>query len=237
VDLLRTDTRPQVRLRPWPGQPDVVQLVLRNHLSVPNRDDVNGRTAACAAKGGRSIRTGALFPSAAEAFLHAGFSPVDRLALLELDLADSQPDDRAFRLSRTWRLTARQLTDAARLDQRAFAAPWGNDRSSLRDIQSATPRVRSRCVRTGEGIHAFAISGRAGARGYIQRLAVDPSSQRRGLGRTLLVDAVRWLGRHRCTSAWVNTGIDNAPALGLYESIGFTRRAEQLVVLESAPLT
>ena len=68
---------------------------------------------------------------------------------------------------------------------------------------------------------AYAISGRAGRRGYVQRLAVHPRHQRAGIGRALVLDGLHWMRRRRVELALVNTQVDNAPALALYESLGF----------------
>ncbi len=81
---------------------------------------------------------------------------------------------------------------------------------------------------------AFAISGRAGRCGYLQRLAVDPEHRRRGLATALVIDALGWMRRHRTTSTMVNTAVDNRAAIDLYESLGFTRTPRDLRVLELA---
>ena len=61
---------------------------------------------------------------------------------------------------------------------------------------------------------AFAITGVADRVGYLQRLAVDPTAQRRGLGRTLVADSLDWMQRRGATTAMVNTAFDNNAALG-----------------------
>ena len=80
-------------------------------------------------------------------------------------------------------------------------------------------------------IVAFAITGASSEHGYLQRLAVDPSVQRRGHGRALTTDALRWLARRRLPDCLVNTSVDNSSALALYEAVGFTPMDEQLTVL------
>ena len=87
----------------------------------------------------------------------------------------------------------------------------------------ATPATRSRVIdaTAAGGLCAYAITGRAGHRGYLQRVAVDPAVHGQGIGRSIVADALRWLRRHRAESALVNTQFDNDPALGLYRSCGF----------------
>ena len=79
---------------------------------------------------------------------------------------------------------------------------------------------------------AFAITGVANQVGYLQRLAVDPTAQRRGLGRALVADSLEWMHRRGATTAMVNTAFDNDAALALYETFGFQHRPDPLLILE-----
>ena len=87
-------------------------------------------------------------------------------------------------------------------------------------------------VLDGGTLVAFAISGAASGHGYLQRLAVDPRHQRAGHGRALVLDSFTWMRRRRLRTGVVNTSVDNAPALALYEGLGFRRVPEQLVVMQ-----
>ena len=115
---------------------------------------------------------------------------------------------------------------AAHVDRAAFGAAWGHDASELDEIRHATPRHRAR-YRFEPGrpltreLHAFAVAGASSEHGYLQRLSVDPAHQRRGHGRALTIDALRWMTRLRLPDCLVNTSVANAPALALYESVGF----------------
>jgi hypothetical protein len=75
------------------------------------------------------------------------------------------------------------------------------------------------------------VCGRAGHRGYVQRLAVDPSAQGRGVGAGLLIDGLRWLRRWGARDALVNTQEGNARSLRLYQRSGFVLQPEGLAVL------
>jgi ribosomal protein S18 acetylase RimI-like enzyme len=77
----------------------------------------------------------------------------------------------------------------------------------------------------------YAVTGRAGRRGFLQRLAVQPDHQRGGLGRALVLDGLRWLRRWRAERAVVNTQLENDAALALYENLGFRREPSGLSVL------
>jgi ribosomal protein S18 acetylase RimI-like enzyme len=88
---------------------------------------------------------------------------------------------------------------------------------------------------SGEVI-AYALTGRAGPTGYLQRLAVRPAHQGEGLGRSLAVDCLHWLRRHRAIRVLVNTQATNERAFNLYVSLGFRPDANGLAVLH-LPLT
>lgn len=209
---------------------------------VPTANDVRRWIAQARSVGAHAIRTGALFPPSTPAFTEAGFTVIDTLRLMELDVAsghDPSPAPTATLDRLRWRpspapvrMRRRQLDEAAEIDERSFGSPWSNDAAALGDIVDATPQTRSRCIRREGRMAAFAISGRAGRTGYVQRLAVDPDVRRRGLASILLADSVAWMRRHHVTSALVNTAIDNEPATSLYRSFGFVERPERLRILE-----
>ncbi len=81
---------------------------------------------------------------------------------------------------------------------------------------------------------AYAVSGRAGAIGYLQRLAVDPGLAGRGVGRALVADSLHWLRRRHARRAFVNTQVGNDSALGLYRSCGFRLLPIGLLILDRA---
>jgi ribosomal protein S18 acetylase RimI-like enzyme len=77
----------------------------------------------------------------------------------------------------------------------------------------------------------YVVTGRSGDRGYVQRLAVDPTVRRAGLGAALVVDGLRWLRRRHTLSAVVNTQVANDGALALYRRLGFILQPDGLIVL------
>jgi len=225
--------QPPVRARigTWPYHPDIAHLVLLDHNMVPHPHHVRDWIDEAGRRGARAIRTGAVFPRAAPAFLAAGFVEIDRLALLDLDLVRTTfptPDapHRLHRLRRT------RLGAAARVDAAAFGTTWGNDATALAEINDATPHHRARHVMRHGDTVAFAISGRARTVGYVQRLAVHPDHRRDGIGRQLLHDALGWMRRRGVTRVMVNTAVDNTAALRLYDGFGFRRSDDTLVMLE-----
>jgi [ribosomal protein S18]-alanine N-acetyltransferase len=238
VEVTRVERAVRARIGRWPYEPDVAHLVLLDHQMVPSSEHLSGWIEQARSSGCRAVRTGALFPVSTGPFLDVGFQTIDRLALLETRLGPStrQRADQGRTVNgrriRMRRLRPRHLDDAAAVDRRAFAPPWGNDRSTLADILHATPSCHARSIRLHRAMSAFAITGVADRAGYLQRLAVDPSAQRRGLGRSLVADSLDWMRRRGAATAMVNTAFDNTAALALYESFGFRRRDDSLLILE-----
>jgi ribosomal protein S18 acetylase RimI-like enzyme len=123
------------------------------------------------------------------------------------------------------------------VDGAAFSEFWRLDEGGLDEALSATPTSRFRvALRDGvpEGIGGYAIVGRAGRRGFLQRLAVDPAVQGGGLGRALVLDGLAWLRRRGAERVVVNTQEANERALQLYERLGFRRQAGGLAVLKKS---
>lgn len=232
----------RARIRDWPLDASIGHLVMLDVAMVPTVGQIGGWLKEAYRAGPdddaplrRSVRTGAMYPLAATAFIDSGFQVVDRLALLERRLPSASPRRRrssdAVALRRARR---RDMETLAELDQAAFPSGWRNDARSLGDIADATPRSARRfAVDDSTGMPVgFQITGHAGPTGYIQRLAVHPRAWGRGVGRLLLDDALWWLTRRGVDRAMVNTGVDNVRALRLYEAGGFDLLDEQLVVLE-----
>jgi ribosomal protein S18 acetylase RimI-like enzyme len=116
-------------------------------------------------------------------------------------------------------------------DAAAFDEFWRFDALSLQEAARATPRSHTRVAPVQRDPWGYGLFGRAGATGYVQRLAVAPVAQRRGLGRALLTDGLLWLRSHGARHAYVNTQEDNVAALALYLHVGFNQLPVGLNVL------
>jgi ribosomal-protein-alanine N-acetyltransferase len=172
------------------------------------------------------LMTSALTAVELNPFADHGFTVRGRLHLLSHDLRFVPDHDR--RSLRRARRSDRAGVLA--IDRAAFDEFWRLDRLGLLDALDATPVHRFRVTRGA--VVGYAICGRAGATGYLQRLAVHPDAQGRGIGRTLVADSLRWLRASAAREALVNTQVGNGPALDLYERMGFRLRAEELSVME-----
>jgi ribosomal protein S18 acetylase RimI-like enzyme len=221
----------RARARPWRGQRHVVQLApFRPNLPL-SVGFVRRAMDELSSQGFTRVFTNALAPHDQAGFLRAGFEPSQRLHLLHLNL-----DDLRGRLPRAER---RRLGTAGaadrgpvlRVDDEAFDPFWRLGPTGLDETLAATPRSRFRLGYAEGEVVAYAVTGRSGRQGFLQRMAVRPSHQRRGLGRALVSDGLGWLRRWRVADVTVNTPTDNHPALALYEGLGFRRQPECLSVL------
>lgn len=220
-----------LRTSSWRGRDDVTLVVPRPSAPPPTREDVAQVVAAATRSGLRRLVTGALAPAEQVAFVDVGFTVHDRLHLLRHDLTDlpTAPPITA-RLQRARR---GDHADALAVDGRAFEPFWRLDQAGLDDALDATSTARFR-VAFDPAIVGYAVTGRAGDRGYVQRLAVDPAHRRTGLGAALVVDGLRWLRRRRAASAVVNTQVGNEGAYALYRRLGFVPQEPGLTVLTLA---
>lgn len=228
-DLTRGDGR--LRIASWRG--DATTAYLSPIQGHPAARDIERCMAELPALGFTSALTAALGPLDQTPFLAAGFTVHERLHLLHRSIDDLPKPPEVPVEPRRARRGERPAVLA--VDHAAFPPFWRLDSSALDDALAATPSARMRVVGpSGDlGLRGYAITGRAGSRGYLQRLAVDPVVQRRGVGTALVVDGLRWLRRWGAHEVFVNTQVDNRPALELYERLGFRRQPEGLAVLRS----
>jgi ribosomal-protein-alanine N-acetyltransferase len=229
VDVL-TWGRERARAGRWRGERQVAFLTPLPDAPLPSPEFVRRCLDTLAERGFTRVVTGALSPLEQTGFLAAGFDIHERLHLLSLDIVQGVPPvPPGHRLVRGG---GRRLEEVLRIDAAAFPGFWQFDEAGLLDALRATPQTRFRvAVPHGRSAVGYAICGRAGTRGFVQRLAVDPGCQREGTGRRLLLDGLRWMRRHGVRRAVVNTQIGNDGALGLYREIGFREEPAGLSVL------
>ena len=224
--------RERLRVGPWRGDPHTAYLNPVPGAPLPSAEFVRRCLRTLTAQGYGRVVTGALSPSEQSPFRAAGFAVTEHLHLLSHDLRSIpsvEPPEGMLRRS-----SRRDRDDVLALDQLAFDPFWRLDDNGLDEAVAATPHTRFRVAGAAgltTGVVGYAITGRAGRRGYLQRLAVHPDEQRRGMGTILVADALRWLRRWRAEKAMVNTQLANERALALYERVGFRREPSGLSVL------
>ena len=227
--------RERARTGRWRGEANVAFLTPAPNAPFLSADFVRRCLGTLASRGYERVVTAALSPLEQAGFLAAGFDVEQRLHLLAVDLTSALPPTppglRLRRVSRSRR------DDVLAVDHAAFAPFWRLDDAGLADSLKATPAVRFRmAVDTTHGaapVAGYAICGRSGSRGFVQRLAVHPAHQGTGTGRRLLLDGLHWLASRGATTAAVNTQEGNAAALSLYMSAGFREEPVGLSVLSA----
>lgn len=214
----------------WRGDRDVALVTPVGEAPPLSVAMVRHCCAVLAARGYRAVVTGALARAEQHAFFADDFEVHEELHLLAHDLRslpEAPEDPGGARLRRGHRWDHRRTLE---VDRAAFPASWQLDRTGLREAMLATPHARYR-VAVAPGVVGYAVAGRAGPRGYLQRLAVDPALAGKGIGTALVVDALLWMRTHGATRAVVNTQVVNARALALYQHLGFVLQPSGLAVL------
>jgi ribosomal protein S18 acetylase RimI-like enzyme len=216
----------------WRGEDGVAVINPDPDAPLPSAEFLRRCLATLKTRGYHRVVTGALSPQEQAGFLAAGFDVEERLHLLGIDLSrELPPVPSGYPLRRVRR--GRQ-SEVLAVDQAAFPSFWQFDSGGLADALRATPWVRFRAaVEPGGAVAGYAICGRAGPRGYVQRLAVDPNRQRAGTGRRLLLDGLAWMRRRGVARALVNTQVGNQAALNLYVQVGFEEEPTGLSVLSA----
>lgn len=219
--------RERVRTGPWRGDGRVAYLAPIADAPPPSAGFIQKCLGELSARGYSSVITAALSASERQPFYVAGFGDQERLRLLIHDLqVISKPSAIPVRRARN-----ADRASVLSIDGATFSPFWRLDEWGLDQALTATPVSRFRVAVTDGRVVGYAITGRAGTDGYLQRLAVDPAYQRRGLGRALALDGLHWLRRKGTTRAVVNTQIANTAAFSLYQGLGFRNQSSDLVVL------
>jgi GNAT superfamily N-acetyltransferase len=213
------------RVAAWHGRADVASVALQGG-DAPSISAVERLLRILREAGFREVVTNALAPGTSLPLVDVGFAVRGRLHLLAHDLQDLLPPS-----ERTRRVTRIDGNVLVAVDAAAFDEFWRFDELALREARRATPKAHVRVAPGSGGVEGYALFGRAGSVGYVQRLAVASASQHRGHGRALLGDGLHWMRRHGAERAMVNTQEDNERALALYLRAGFSRLPVGLCVL------
>jgi len=231
----------RARTGSWRGHDRIAYLAPVPGGPAPSADFVRRCLGALGERGFHEVISAALAPVEQRGFLAAGFEVREHLLLLAHDLDGLELLDRDTAGSAPWRLRRARRADRPGVlvvDTLAFRPFWQLDEAALDEAVAATPSCRFRVavgpLSAGDNdrdLMGYAVCGRAGRRGYVQRLAVHPRAQRAGLGRVLVLDGLRWMRRRGVDRAVVNTQPDNEAAIGLYRGLGFRLQPTGLDVL------
>jgi len=159
----------------------------------------------------------------------AGFEPFELLDVYGRDLAAPAPEpDLPVQVERpvAW-------TDVHEVDRSAFEPFWRLAVEGLKEATTATPTSAVLTVRDGS-LLGFAIVGAGATAGYLQRIAVAPSAQHRGIGRALVRSSLNWAQRHGAREMLLNTLGKNDAASSLYVAEGFVHLDDRLAIVRSS---
>ena len=211
--------------RPWN---DAVSLA---HLRVQrgNAAFIGDCVEALRSTGAPGVLSPPLPRSAQRLWREASFLPHTELALLRLDLGSVRAPDHLVVTG-----TNSDVREALRIDSAAFDEFWRFDHHAIEEAIASTRTTAIHVIRkAGGGLAGFAVAGVGVTIAYLQRLAVDPACQRRGMGRSLVRSSARWAQREGARAIMLNTQLDNHAAIRLYESEGFRTLNEPLAVLQA----
>lgn len=194
----------------------------------------SGFIEACAHRlhtlGAPAVMSPPLARSSRKPWESAGFSPFVELALMRLDLGGP--------VSPPQHLVVREddydLDLMLAVDTAAFDEFWRFSRAALVESLQATSKSAVFVIRDGDlGITGYAIVGYGHAISYLQRVAVNPTWQGSGMGRSLIRAVARSARRQGSKALLLNTQLDNLSATGLYETEGYVQLPDSLSVLRA----
>ena len=227
--------RERARAGPWRGDGHVAYLAPLPYDPPPSADFLLRCLDQLADRGYAEVITSALAGPEQRPFLAVGFLPHEHLRFLGHDLVGVplRPAAGPHHLRKAVPADYPSVLD---VDAGSFSAFWRLDGAGLEEALTATPSTRFRVALAPPAggrrrVMGYAITGRAGDQGYLQRLAVAIGARRTGVGRALAVDGLRWLRRRGVARAVVNTQYGNDAALALYLHVGFREEATDLAVL------
>src|SRR4051794_10321473 len=157
----------RLRAGPWRGDQQVAYLAPHPAGPPPTAEAVRRTCGVLAERGYREVVTAALGPAESQGFLLAGFTMRERLHLLAHEMRKLAPIPPGAPLRRG-RRTDRAA--ALKVDAAAFDSFWRLDPAGLEEAMTATPTCRFRIAEV-TGVAGYAVTGRAGDRGFLQRLA------------------------------------------------------------------
>ncbi|MGQ9837148.1 MAG: ribosomal protein S18-alanine N-acetyltransferase [Cyanobacteriota bacterium] len=135
-------------------------------------------------------------------------------------------------------LDSTALPQLLQLDQLCFGGHWG-EQSYQTELERPSSLVLGAFLKnefskdefspnsSGQKLVGFGILWRIEDEAHIISLAVHPAHQRRGLGRTLLVELLNQARDWGCVWATLEVKASNQAALHLYESVGFQKLGER----------
>ena len=208
--------------RPWNrSRPDAHLRLVRGSSTF-----LTDATVRVQALGAASVISPPLMAGSQGPWRQAGFESYESLRLLRKPIGSEEPT--------VW--TARALVDTdwprvVAIDAAAFGPTWKAELPALYEAVRSTSTSAILGVAPEEDVAAYMIIAASGGVGYLQRIAVHPDWQGRGLGRSLTRIAHNWTRSRGASHLILNTKPGNQPALALYESEGYRVLPDRLELL------
>ncbi len=117
---------------------------------------------------------------------------------------------------------AEDLEVIARLEEISFQDPWP---AEMLAYELSHPRALLLVASRGETEPpaGYAAFRHAAGEAELLRLGVTPAERRHGIARALVTDGLERLVREDVQVCFLEVRMDNAPAIALYERLGFAR--------------
>jgi [ribosomal protein S18]-alanine N-acetyltransferase len=123
-------------------------------------------------------------------------------------------------------LRADKAEACARLHAAGFAHPWSPQEVAALIASSSTLAAAALDPVNGR-LRGFVLSRLAADEAEILTIAVEGASQGKGVGRALLTEALRQASNAGAKAMFLEVDKGNAPALALYERLGFVTVGER----------
>jgi [ribosomal protein S18]-alanine N-acetyltransferase len=114
----------------------------------------------------------------------------------------------------------------ARLHAENFAHPWSTEEVAQLIAGPSTLAAAALDPASGR-LRGFVLARLAADEAEILTVAVETASRGKGVGRALVAEALRQAANAGAKAMFLEVGRDNAPALALYERLGFAKVGER----------
>ncbi len=104
--------------------------------------------------------------------------------------------------------------------QCGLVVPWNDPKKDIVRKQAVDADLFLVCV-DNNAVIGTAMGGYDGHRGWINYLAVSPSQQRKGIGRTLMEAVEKAILRKGCPKINIQVRTTNKDVLAFYQSLGY----------------
>ena len=117
-------------------------------------------------------------------------------------------------------MNASHVAQVAVLEKLCFTTPW-SENSVAGELQN--PLSLWLVAAEGDRVAGYVGSQSVMEESDMMNVAVHPDFRRQGIARLLIDELIRALKEKNCTSLSLEVRASNAPAIGLYEALGFSQ--------------